>query len=218
MKFDFWKERWDARQIGFHQPKTNAHLQKYLEKMRSDFGERVFVPLAGKTGDIMYLLKHNCKVVAVEFVNSAIEEFFEENKLEYSRASENHYQAANLDFYCMDVLTEKAPWKGRFDWIYDRAALVALDPSTRKEYARKISDAAKEGTGYLLITFDYNKEAHQGPPFAVSEQEVRQLFSNCWEIEKVDTVDLMKKSPFARNNPSAKFFTEEVFILGKSHT
>ncbi|RME92794.1 MAG: hypothetical protein D6767_02395 [Candidatus Hydrogenedentota bacterium] len=221
MEYSFWKSRWDARQIGFHQAKPNAHLQKNIERLKERFGNRVFVPLAGKTKDIVFLLNQQCKVIAVEFVQDAILEFFQENDIPYSVTPESQagtgvcYEAKNLKFYAADALQDSPPWANQFDWVFDRAALVALDAKRRKQYAKRITQATRAGGGQLLIAFHYNPEAMQGPPFSVSNEEVQKLYGEDWEISLVESVNLMEKSPFAKGNPNAKVFEENVFILKK---
>ena len=62
----------------------------------------VFIPLAGKTKDILYFLERGAIVTAIEFVEQAVIDFFEDNEILYSKI-DNLYQCENLKFYSMDL-------------------------------------------------------------------------------------------------------------------
>ena len=70
-----------------------------------------------------------------------------------------------------------------FDWVYDRAALIAFPQQMRKRYARVMTDKLPSGVGMLLITLEF--EGLEGPPFSVPESEVRALYGERFEIEKL---------------------------------
>ena len=55
MEKDFWLERWELEQTGFHQNETNPYLQQYWQQM--DNASQVFVPLCGKSLDMLWLAK-----------------------------------------------------------------------------------------------------------------------------------------------------------------
>uniref|UniRef100_A0A914VBA6 Thiopurine S-methyltransferase n=1 Tax=Plectus sambesii TaxID=2011161 RepID=A0A914VBA6_9BILA len=76
MEVSDWSQRWDDRKIGFHLSEANSILVKNFEQVK---GSTVFVPLCGKTLDMLWLAQQGCTVIGVEAVGKAIEEFFEEN-------------------------------------------------------------------------------------------------------------------------------------------
>ena len=63
-----------------------------------------------------------------------------------------------------------------FDFVWDRASLVAIDPTYRQEYARQTAQFLKPGGKILLNTLEYDQQQMRGPPFSVSESEVRRLY------------------------------------------
>lgn len=69
--------------------------------------------------------------------------------------------------------------------VYDRAALVALSPDQRRQYAGKLEEILAPGGVVLLITMAYDQEKMKGPPFSVTDEEVDVLFSESFEIERV---------------------------------
>ena len=53
MKHDFWHERWLRDEIGFHQQAFNTHLQEFWRSLGLPSDAGVFVPLCGKTLDLL---------------------------------------------------------------------------------------------------------------------------------------------------------------------
>ena len=83
-----WTSRWNAGQIGFHQPDVNSFLGKYAEQVWGpDALGRVYVPLCGKSLDMVFLAKNVGEVVGVEFVEQAVKEFFAEQGLTPDRST-----------------------------------------------------------------------------------------------------------------------------------
>jgi thiopurine S-methyltransferase len=49
MHHDFWHQRWQNQQIGFHQGEINPFLLAHFQALGLQVGTRVFVPLCGKS-------------------------------------------------------------------------------------------------------------------------------------------------------------------------
>ena len=79
MKKDYWLERWEQEEIGFHQNDINPYLCRYWQELRLAQGSEVFVPLCGKSRDMLWLYKQGYSVLGVEFSIVAIQAFFEES-------------------------------------------------------------------------------------------------------------------------------------------
>jgi thiopurine S-methyltransferase len=75
---------------------------------------------------------------------------------------------------------------GRFDLVYDRAALVALAPSTRARYAGVSQAMLAEDGVIFLIAFAYDQTKTPGPPWSVPAEAVRELYAGM-EIEELST-------------------------------
>ena len=60
--------------------------------------------------------------------------------------------------------------------VYDRGSLGALPPAMRRDYAEHLHRLFPNGARMLLVTFDYPPAEMNGPPFAVTEAEVRELY------------------------------------------
>jgi thiopurine S-methyltransferase len=175
MNAEFWRARWQERKIGFHEGKPNELLARHFGHF--DGAKRVFVPLCGKTEDLVYLAAQGHEVVGVELVEDAVKEFFAEHAITPS-VEGNVYRAGSITIICGDYFATDV---GEVDAIYDRGALIALPPEMQGRYVRHLPHVSR----ILLVTVEYPTEAMSGPPFSVPEAEVRSLYSD-FRIDLVD--------------------------------
>ena len=81
MKAEFWLQRWQNSEIGFHRDEVNPNLLEYIDALGLKTGDSVLVPLCGKSKDMVWLAQRGVNVVGVELSEIAIAAFFEENQL-----------------------------------------------------------------------------------------------------------------------------------------
>ena len=190
MEKEFWINKWEVGQIGFHNAKPHPFLIDNLGGLKLTQGSRIYLPLCGKTLDIAWLLQQGFRVVGVELAKKAIDELFEElqlNPVVTAIGELLHYQANNLDMYVGDVFALGQELLGPVDAIYDRAALVALPPDMRIKYTRHVIDSTQQAP-QLLVTFEYDQSQMSGPPFSIPEAEVMQHYGEIYEITLEDQV------------------------------
>lgn len=179
-----WTKRWEEGRIGFHEGQANAHLVAHFSQLSVPKGGRVFVPLCGKTMDIHWLLGGGYRVAGVELSELAISQLFAELEVTPNVAdlgALKRYSAEGIDIYVGDIFDLDAGQLGAVDAVFDRAALVALPEDVRGRYANhvmRITSAARQ----LLVTFEYDQAEMNGPPFSISEEEVRQRFSGRYTV------------------------------------
>ena len=195
MDRQFWLERWEARQTGFHQQQVNSYLQRYWPTLELKPGSRVLVPLCGKSLDMLWLAAQGYRITGIELSRIAAESFFTENGLIPEIHEEKHctrFVHEKTELICGDFFRLTAEDIGQIDAFYDRAALIALPPGQRPGYATRLAQLLRSGTPGLLITLDYNQHEMNGPPFAVSHQEVLQLFESNCAVEHLFHYDALK--------------------------
>ena len=179
MHADFWHERWQKREIAFHESAVNPMLSNNFHRLALEPGARVFVPLCGKTLDIAWLLAQRCQVVGAELSELAVRELFEELGVTptiSSSASLKRYATDALEIFVGDIFDLTAQLLGPINATYDRAALVALPTDMRTRYAAHLV-ALTARAPVLQITFDYDQTQMQGPPFSVPEAELERLYA-----------------------------------------
>lgn len=197
MDKNFWLDKWQKKDTKFDQMNVNPYLIKYEKIFESLEGKKIFVPLCGKSIDILWFLKQGAEVIGVELSTIAVESFFFENNLTYKKINKNYftiYLAKSLKFICGDFFQLDKNEVGDIDWVYDRASLVALDNITRVEYAKKISQLFPIKIKMMLITLSYKSDVPEYPPYSVTDKEVHLLFSKNFQINTLvqdENLDIM---------------------------
>ena len=188
----FWHNRWQTQQIGWHRGAYNDLLTKHWERIGSKKGDQVLVPLCGKSLDMLWFASRGHTVVGLEMVKEAIQAFFEENKLDVSCETiheQIHHTSEPFTIIEGDIFNLTAGLTQADAW-YDRAAMIAIPPTMREAYVEQIRQLTKPNAVGLLITFTYPQEEMEGPPFSLSDNEVKELFSNGFEVECLEQLDL----------------------------
>ena len=185
MNAEFWINAWNTDRTNFHQANYNNQLTQYFPQLNPQKGQKVLVPLCGKSKDLLWLAGLGLKVHGVELHEDAVKAFFSENNLspvvKTQKADFTHYNHEQIVLSCGDFFQLNAHEK--YDLIYDRAALVALPALMRKTYAEVLKRALKIGGQYLLVVYDYDQTQMEGPPFSVSTSEIHELYEVCFQIE-----------------------------------
>ncbi|HSI45195.1 MAG TPA: thiopurine S-methyltransferase [Methylophilus sp.] len=184
MQHDFWHTRWQNQQIGFHLDAVNPLLAAHFQTLDLQAGQRVFIPLCGKTLDIHWLLSKGIHVAGAELNQLAVDSLFTELGITPTicqRGSLRHYSAEHIDIFQGDFFELDKALLGDVDAIYDRAALIALPRDMRTRYSQhliKLTASAPQ----LLISFHYDQLLAEGPPFNVSAEEVAAHYEHTYEI------------------------------------
>ncbi|CRM01524.1 MULTISPECIES: thiopurine S-methyltransferase [Pseudomonas] len=197
MEPTFWQERWARNQIGFHLSEVNPYLLQYWPQLDLAEGAKVLVPLCGKSLDLIWLASHGHPVLGIELSELAVEAFFDEQNLtpRITRRGEfKVYQAGSIELWCGDFFALAADAVADCTALYDRAALIALPPLMRARYAEHLSGLLQQGCQGLLVTLDYDQTQKAGPPFAVTDDEVRVLFGSHWTQRKLAEQDILSES------------------------
>ncbi len=193
MQQDYWLKAWDENRTGFHQDQANKRLKRFWPKLGLAAGAEVFVPLAGKTLDMLWLHEQGYRVFGVELSRKAVEAFFAENKLAHTthktdRGTEfrGSAAAAGLRVLAGDFFDLAPVDLEGITGVYDRASLIAMDESMRAEYTRQLAKLVPRSARGLLLTIDYDPSRMQGPPFAVPDATTRLLLEEGFEIEELE--------------------------------
>lgn len=184
MEKHIWLDRWENKQIGFHENEINPLLIKYFKELELPLSSRIFVPLCGKTLDIGWLLSKGFCVVGVELSEIAVKELFEGLGEEpyISQTDEHiHYSAENIDIYVGDFFALSKEIIGNVDAVYDRAAIVALPEKMRVDYASKMLELT-EGIPHLMTTVIYDQSLMDNSPFSVCSEELKKHYGTEYRI------------------------------------
>ena len=146
----FWHERWRSGQIGFHQTAADRNLVRHWPQLGLAAGSSVFVPLCGKSLDLIWLRDRGHRVIGVELSGIAIEAFCMENGLPSKRRRVGGfevYEAPNIELYCGDFFALTHELLGPVAGVYDRAAAISWAPPLRAGYVAHLTSLLRAGTG-----------------------------------------------------------------------
>lgn len=214
MQAEFWQERWERGEIGFHQSDINPYLRQYWPRLQLPAGSRVLVPLCGKSLDLLWLRDQGYRVVGVELSRLAVEAFFQEAGLvpQVSPGGAlQRYVSGDITLFCGDFFTLTPDDVQDLAAVYDRASLIALPPDMRSRYVRHLAGLAGNARG-LLVSVDYPQAQMPGPPFAVEQAEVRRLYAGLANVRSLAVFDVLAQNERFRQRGLTRM-REQVFQL-----
>lgn len=189
MNPDFWHEKWQQNDIGFHLNQANPQLLKHFNALQLQTGDSIFLPLCGKTLDIAWLLSQGLMVTGIELNEMAVQQLFAGLQLTPTIKADGKltkYCANNINIFVGDFFALSQQQLGHVDAVYDRAALVALPKTLRLEYSQHLL-ATSQSAKQLLVVFNYEQNALQGPPFAIADEEVAEHYGQSHTLQKIDS-------------------------------
>ena len=217
MKKEFWHQRWALDEIGFHRKDLNPFLLEHWPELNASENDSVFVPLCGKSVDLLWLSQRCKKVLGIELSQKAVEDFFSSNDMTPQITKSEHfslYQAANIHILCGDLFKLEQADIADCTLIYDRASLVAFPPDMRTLYAKKLDQLFNFPHKRLLITFDYDQQLMNGPPFAVSPNEVNELLAEDYHIKRLESASVIEQNKRFKEKGLSSLF-EHIFVIQK---
>lgn len=216
MHTDFWLERWNNNEIGFHQPDVNSYLQKYWSRLGLMPDTQVLVPLCGKALDLLWLTEQGHSVIGVEYSLVAIKDFFQENSLSSNQSSQKNFEAFSTDKLTMlqgDFFDLDNTHVENVAGIFDRAALIALPMEMRERYVQHLFRTLPKPIPILLVTLEYDQNEMTGPPFSVTEKEIKDLYHAHYQtIEILTDQDILDDYPQFREKGLSSL-EEKVYLI-----
>lgn len=188
-----WLRRWVDGNTPFHQEAVNEQLVRHWPAVVEDANAAVLVPLCGKSLDMIWLRDRGHRVVGLELSAIAAADFFAENGMECtseSRGPFTVFAADGIEIWAGDFFEATSDLLGPLTAWYDRAAIVALPPSMRAEYAQQVSTLLGPKAAGFMLTFDYPAEEREGPPHSVSFADAQRAFSDAFDVTELDCLDL----------------------------
>ena len=180
-----WLQCWRDRRTDFHQQTVNRLLTRFWPSLDLLPGSRVFVPLCGKSLDMVWLAGQGHDVIGVELSPIAVRAFFRENRLKPVRQQRGKFtlwRHGRFSILCGDYFSLTRSDLGQVDTVYDRAALTALPEDIRRRYVVQLKLIVPETAQvFLLTTEDAEEKESSGQAFGVAE-EIKTLYSEAYEI------------------------------------
>ena len=214
----FWEQRWQNRDIAFHQPHVHEQLKQLWPLLNLPRESAVFVPMAGKSRDMIWLATQGHRIIGVELSDIAVREFFTEGGQTPARTSEGRFEissAGPFSLYCGDFFDLRPEALSDVVAVYDRAALIALPAAVRKRYAETLAHILPRDAIIFLVALDYPEHEISGPPFSVPRQEIERLFGETFKVAVLDARDGLAACANLRKRGVTKL--EETTYLLRRH-
>ena len=214
----FWQRRWARNEIGFHLNEVNPYLRRHWPCLKLAQGARVLVPLCGKSLDMAWLADQGFAVLGVELSERAAEDFFSEHELVPDVSVQGEfkvYRAGMVEIRCGDFFAMTPADVADCQALYDRAALIALPADMRQRYVNHLVSILAPNCQGLLITLDYQQEQMSGPPFAVSDAEVRMSLSAHWKVDLLERANVLNESNWRFLQRGLTRLEESCYRLGE---
>jgi thiopurine S-methyltransferase len=157
----------------------------------------VFVPLCGKSRDLLWLRAQGHTVLGVEISPIAVRDFFAENQLRVQARPDGYFERCEVDaltILCGDFFALTEAHLTSVAGVYDRASLIALPAEMRVRYAAHLQSILPAHAEVLLITVEYPPAQMAGPPFCVHPQEVEELYADCYTITPLYHQDVLAEN------------------------
>ena len=214
MVLEHWHDRWRRNEIGFHQNEVNPYLLRHWARLRLERRAPVFVPLCGKSRDMLWLYEQGHPVTGVDISPIAVRDFFAEAELAAKALDDPPFSGMahdHLRLLCGDYFDLRPRHIGGAEAVYDRAALIALPKDVRRRYVDHLAQLLGGEVRMLLISVDYPPGDMNGPPFPVTEEEVMALYGGRWKVERLERADMLDVNPRFREKGLTRF-EESVYL------
>lgn len=218
----FWQKRWQEKRIGFNQSEVNPLLVRCFSHLNVPANSRVFVPLSGKSIDMIWLAAQGYDVVGVELVEIAVQAFFAEQNIQPNvhqladnpaiKCYQGQLFGQEVEIWVADIFALSAEDIGSIDAVYDKAALIALPSDMRLKYSEQVrklgGNVSNKIAPQLLLTLNYDQSKKEGPPFSISSEQIQHYYGAHYHIS-----ELAGEPTFIRSALELKV-TEHVWLLG----
>lgn len=195
---ELWQQSWRDRNTAFHQKTVNPHLIRFWSSLGLQATDRVFVPLCGKSLDLLWLAGQGHSVIGVELSPLAVRAFFRENRLQASRRQVGKltlWENGRIGILCGDFFQLTAADLGDIAAVFDRASLTALPDDIRSAYLAHLASIVPAACKVLLLTTE-EPEAWEtaGQPFAVAD-EIAGLYAATFDIQLSHVESVFEADP-----------------------
>ncbi len=212
---NLWLRLWRDRETDFHQTTVNQFLTRFWPHLDHAKGSRVFVPLCGKSLDMIWLAKQGYEVIGVELSPIAVKAFFKENRLQPMKRRMGKFtlwEHAGIHILCGDYFSLNRADLGKIDTVYDRAALTALPEDIRRRYVAQLRLIVPETANVFLLTIE-DAEDHETLEQALGvDEEIQTLYAADFDINLAHVESVVERDP-ASSDPSPKRTEYKVYRL-----
>lgn len=195
---ELWQQSWRDQRTDFHQKVVNPHLIRFWSRLGLAATTRIFVPLCGKSLDLLWLAQQGHEVIGVELSPIAVRAFFRENKLRPLRRQQGAFTVwthGRISIFCGDFFKLASADLGDIAAVFDRASVTALPEDLRAAYLDHLRRILPAACIMLLLTTEEPEEGESaGQDFAVAD-EITSLYASAFEIDLTHVESFYEADP-----------------------
>lgn len=219
MTQELWREKWRSNDIAFHQERINPLLKAHLPRVKLNPGDRILVPLCGKSLDMGWLNQCHYRVMGVELSSVAIADYFDELGVKPQRQMQGNFTRwwhKHIQIWCGNIFDLNLLDVDRIKLIYDSAALTAFDADERQTYVDHFAKILPMRTQIMLMTTE-TADVQYTDSVARIDSEVKNLYQADYRIELLHGQDSLKIDPEFPQLP-ARMLEEKIYLMhNRSH-
>lgn len=193
-----WLQCWRDQRTEFTLATTNPLLIRFWPGLGLAKGSRIFVPLCGKSLDLLWLAEQGHEVIGVELSPVAVRAFFKDHKLTATRRKLGAFtlwEHGRIHILCGDYFALSQALLGRIDMVYDHTALTALPEHLRPRYVAQLSRIIPCAAPiFLLTTEDTDPLAHPSLALAI-DGEINALYAAHFAITLAHVESVFETNP-----------------------
>lgn len=166
---DYWKERYQKKQIGWDLGEVSPPIKAYFDKVENKDLE-ILIPGCGNGHEGAYLYEKGFKNIhLLDFASEPLDAFHSK-----------HPSFPKKHLHQDDFFSHSA----KYDVIVEQTLFCALDSSLRRSYAEHLSSLLKRGGKVVGLLF--NRDFTGGPPFGGNKEEYLTYFSPYFKKVKME--------------------------------
>ncbi len=209
-----WREKWERNDIAFHQDMVNPLLQRFLSRLTLLAGDRIVVPLCGKSLDMDWIARMGFRVIGIELSDIAIQAYFDALRVVPSHQRQGRFVRwwhEDAEIWCGDIFDLTTDDLGKVKALYDCAALTALPAGVRERYIGHFSETLPQETEILLITTETPDERRFNSVLTI-DSEIKALYGARYRINLLHGQNSIKRDPENPGEPEMPM-EEKVYLM-----
>lgn len=167
----YWENLYRTGEAGWDKGQFSPPVVRLLKEGFLAPGARIAIVGAGPGYEVVEAARLGFKVTAIDFAPSSLAKL---------REGQKH---AAFEILEADLFTVPKTHAGAFDAVLEYTCFCAIDPRRRAEYVETVHALLKPKGILFGLFYAHGKEG--GPPFDTNEAEVRQLFSEKFELQRL---------------------------------
>ncbi|RIX41529.1 MAG: thiopurine S-methyltransferase [Rhodocyclales bacterium GT-UBC] len=195
---ELWQQSWRDRKLDFHQKVVNPHLVRFWERLALPAESAIFVPLCGKSLDIVWLAAQGYRVIGVELSPLAVRAFFKENRMQASRRPMGRFtcwENGRISILCGDFFELSAANLGDIAAVFDRASLTALATDIRAAYLGHLRRIVPAACKIMLLTTEEPEEGESLDQEFAAAEEVSTLYREHFDMDLAHVESFFEADP-----------------------